>query len=406
MTQLAKSIASLAALLGLSALSQASIAADDDVVRRLGDLYSNTAQDCGSATSPAYLCSGLILGAAPAATDSLFYGISAANQARSGVSAYYLRKDAKFRALPKGKKNGFVIAPAPVERGGRQEVGVLCAFPIAGATESRGSHGCGDAPQTTAVETSCQQAGVMTSAQWLSHYRTSGKVAAAQCSFDTRVGTANAAGAFTQSLKAIQTLGTEALGNANEMILSPWAIDPPRSPSVMALFHTDASGLNGSRLDQIQWYRASGWRLPIVGVRLPQSLAQDAAFSYDADQQAIYVEQEASHCAQYIERAEWVVRYDPGFKREIATLSILPTSCGRSVQESQANNFLNEMVAKFYAQPNWINNADNHTTSIPAMRRQLICHLTIARGKDRYNLEPSRPLIEQAATNAAGCNNS
>lgn len=405
MTQFVKSIASLAAVLGLSALSQASIAADDEIVRRLGDLYSNTAPNCGSSTSPAFLCSGLVLGAAPAATDSLFYGIRAADQARNGVSAYYLRKDARFRSLPKGMKSGFVLAPAPVDRAGRQ-VDVLCVFPIAGATESRGSRGCGDAPQTAPVETSCQQAGVTTSAQWLSSYRASGKVAAAQCSFDTRIGTANAAEAFNQSLKAIRTLGTEALGNANEMILSPWAIDPPRSPSVMALFYTDASGLNASRLDQIQWYRASGWWLPIVGVRLPQNLAQDAAFSYDANQQAISVEQEASHCAQYIERAEWVVRYDPGFKRDIATLSILPTSCGRSVQESQANNFLNEMVAKFYAQPNWINNADNRTTSIPAMRRQLICHLTIARGKDRYNLEPSRPLIEQAATNAAGCNNS
>ncbi|HEY0335152.1 MAG TPA: DUF2599 domain-containing protein [Stenotrophomonas sp.] len=394
----------MATILGLSAVSPAQ-AAGEGVLRQLTDLYSNTAQDCGSPTRPAFLCSGLVLSPTAPPLVSPFYGISAPNQAKGGVSVSYLRKDAKFASLAKGAKTGFIFNPALSNPGDHQGFNVLCAFPIAGATDRRGSSGCGDASQTAAVEQSCDQVGVMTSAQWLAHYRTTGKAGAAQCSFNLRIGSADTARAFNQNLQAIRELGTEALGNANEMIVSPWRIDPARSPSVLALFYTDASGLNASRLSQVQWYQASRWFLPIVGVRLPQHLNQDASFSYDAHQQAIYSEAEPSRCAQYIERAEWVVRYDPGFKRDITTLSVLPTACGRSVRESQTNHFFNEMVARFYSQPQWINNGDNPSSSIPSMRRQLICHLTIARGKDRFNLEPSRPFADQARTNAAGCNN-
>lgn len=398
-------LASIAVLLSVSAISPASADQGSEAVSKLEALYYSAAQDCGSSNRPAFLCSGLVLSTTAPSMDYQFYGVSPANQARGGVSVSYLRQDAKFSALAKGAKTGFIFNPALANPVDHADYNVLCAFPVAGATESRKLNGCGDSSLTKAVEKSCDQMGIATGEQWLASYRKNGSRAPAQCSFDTRIGTANSAPKFYQNLQAIRVLGEEALASANEMILAPWNSTVPRSPSVMALFYTDDSALRASRLSQIQWFQATGWLLPMVKMQLPKTASQDAVFGYDAMQQAIYPAGSPNQCAQYVQNADWVVRYDPGFKKNIATLSILPTSCGRAIQEGQTNHFFNELVSKYYLQPEWINNADNQATSIPAMRRQLICHLMIARGKDYYNIEPSRPLTDQASTNAAGCNN-
>jgi len=400
------SLAVATAALGLAVLAPAHAATGEEVVRQLTDLYNNKALDCGSATRPAFLCSGLVISPTKPSTATAFYSVSPADQAKGGVAVTYLRRDTKFIALPNGATTAFVFNPAFSNPTDHQDYNVLCAFPVAGSSQSRGGNGCGDSSQTTAVEKSCAQLGVTTPAQWLSAYRASGSRPAAQCSFDMRVGAPATAQALTNSLKAMRDLGSaESMRTSSELIVSPWKIDPLRSPSVMALLSTNSSGLNGSRLSQVQWYRASGQLLPIVNMVLPQTVTQDASFSYDANQQAIYPEAESDSCPQYIQSGSWVTRYDPGFKRNIATLSVVPTNCGRAVLSNQTNNFFNEMVSKFYPDPDWINNPDSRSASIQSMRSQLICHFVIARGKASYNLEPSRPAIDQATTNARGCNN-
>ena len=398
-----KSVASLA-LLSVAAVPPVH-ASGDAIVDQLNARYYSLRKDCGSPGLPAFLCSGLIIEATRPSPEQQFYGLGPAHLARGSASVSYLRKDAKFSRLAGQASSGFVIDAVAAESSGAGGFDALCAFPVAGASETRAEKGCGDSAATPATtEQSCDAMGVTTGAQWLTHYRRVGGMPGGQCGFSL-ADSAYAAPRFAQFLASIRTLGAEALASPNEMVVRPWAMDPPRSPAVMAIFHTDKAALGQSRLMQVQWYRASGgWRVPIVAMRLPQAITQEARFSYADSDQAIYPAARNT-CDKYFERAEWIVRLDAGFGRNIAALSITPSPCGRTIGPDQVNNFMNELVARYYTDPQWIGNTDNPTTHIEAMRRQLVCHLQIARGKDRYNLEPSRPLIAQDATNAAGCNN-
>lgn len=398
----------LLALLATTAIADAQADNGSDIVGQLNQLYYSTRKDCGAPEHPAYLCSGLLIEATQPAPGQAFYAVDPAQQARGSASLSYLRKDAKFSRLAGQAKSGFVFRPpmqAPASPAAALDV--RCAFPVAGQSETRDQGGCGDSSATPlSTEDYCDRMGIATGSQWLSYYRRIGGTPGGQCGFDVRAKAPNAAKRFMQHLAAIRGLGAEALASPNEMVASPWAAKPSTSPQIVALFHVDKAAVRESRLNQIQWYLASGgWRLPIVGMRLPQAVTQEAKFSYDDADQAIYPAARNS-CEQYFERAEWIVRHDVGFGRDIPALSITPTACGRSIQMDQVNNFMNELVVRYYADPQWIGHADNAPGHIEAMRRQLICHLEIARGKDRYNLEPSRPLLEQSAINAAGCNNS
>lgn len=400
------SIAALIALLSAAACPAAQAASAEDIVGRLNALYYSTPSDCGSPDQPAFQCSGLVVEATKPSPEQQFYSLGPAQLARGSASVSYLRKDAKFSRLAGQATSGFFLGPA-TEASGQGALQVRCAFPVAGVTETRGQAGCGDSAATPlTIEAACASMGITTGAQWLTHYRRVGGMPGAQCGFEIATGTPGAAQRFAQFLAAIRILGAEALASPNEMVVSTWAMDPPRSPSIMALFHTDKAALAQSRLSQVQWYRASGgWRLPIVGMRLPQATTQEAKFSYAEGDQAIYPAARNS-CDKYFESAEWIVRRDAGFGKDIPALSIAPTDCGRSIGPDQVSNFMNELVSRYYTDPQWINNPDNGATHIEAMRRQLICHLQIAPAKDRFNLEPSRPLASQDATNAAGCNNS
>jgi len=401
-----KSVAPLVALLTAATFPAAQAASGDETVSQLNTLYNSTRKDCGSPSQPAFLCSGLILEATKPAPGQQFYSLGPAFLARGSASVSYLRKDAKFSRLAGQATSGFVFNPNAVISSGKGQLDVLCAFPVAAVTESRAQKGCGDSSLTPlTTEGSCDSMGVTTGAQWFTHYRRIGGMPGGQCGFDLRKGSAATAQRFTQTLAAIRALGVEALASPNEMVVSPWAMEPPHSPSIMAVFYTDKTGLGQSRLSQVQWYRASGgWRLPIVGMRLPQAVTQEAKFSYAEADQAIYAAG-PNTCAKYFESAEWIVRHDGALGKDIPALSIVPSQCGRSIGADQVSNFMNELISRYYTDPQWIGNADNTTTHVEAVRRQLVCHLEIAPGKDRYNLEPSRPLISQAATNAAGCNN-
>lgn len=395
-------------LAGLACVWPAKADIGTDTAQLLTMMYQDTREDCGGASRPAFLCSGVLLRATTPSTAYQFYSVSPASQSRGGVSVSYLRRDAKFKSLAFSMNSGFIFDSVMDNPASHQDYRVLCAFPIDGASDRRSGNGCGDYNLTSAVETACQQLGVTTAEQWMTRYRQANPSykQGSQCAFDVRQGaTHGTAKAFRESLRARNQLGSEGFEMNNELVLSPWAADAPRSPSILASFYSNSAGIAGARLSQIQWYRATRQFLPAISVRLPQSQSQDATFRYEIDQQAIYPATAAPRCGRYIQSANWITRYDVGFQKDIVSLSIVPTDCGRSAQADQTNHFFNEMVAGFYLSPEWINNRDNGTTNIAAMRRQLICHFTVARSKPSYNLEPSRPLTSQGETNAAGCNN-
>ncbi|CAD5200799.1 DUF2599 domain-containing protein [Pseudomonas sp. FEN] len=103
-------------------------------------------------------------------------------------------------------------------------------------------------------------------------------------------------------------------------------------------------------------------------------------------------------CTQYIESASWIQRYDPGTQKNEWSLSVIPTTCGRAIQSDQTNAEYAELVRKFGNDWQWKNNDGG------GMRRQLVCHLTIARDKTPWNLEPYRPDVTHDVSISSGCN--
>lgn len=100
-------------------------------------------------------------------------------------------------------------------------------------------------------------------------------------------------------------------------------------------------------------------------------------------------------CSSYIQSGTWIYlgdRYTFGEWK----LSLVPTECGRAIDESETGLMFYEIVRKFGQSPYWTNNR--------GMINQLTCHLVIARGKAEWNLEPFRPYVGFNATKDAGCN--
>jgi len=410
----------LAPLIAMAAMSSASTshAADlgSDTANRLTALYQDVRRDCGGANKPAFMCSGVMLRATTPSTAYPFYSISPNAQRNGGISISYLRRDAKYQHLAFAMTSGFILTNPSSE----QEYKVLCAYPIDGATDQRKNAGCGDfTPFNTGdngiAEDFCDRMGIRTAEQWMDRYFTatgSYRVSSGGlCAFNTSTANPDSANAFYQNIRLdgmLTARGVKFNGSVyqeNELVLAPWKVDAPRSPSILASFYVNDAGVAGARLSQIQWYQATRQVLPAINLRMPATAAQDAQFVYESARQAIYPVTEADACLRYIQSAQWVNRYDAGFRKNIMSLEIVPTDCGRKTQSSHTNNFLNEMVAGYYLSPEWINNADNPLNNINSMRRQLVCVMSIARSKASWFLEPSRPDTTHDKSVAAGCNN-
>ena len=363
------------------------------MVARLNQLYNDTRQDCGGPSKPAFLCSGVLFRATWPSTDYMFYSISPKSQKSGGVSASYLRKDAKYRKLAYGLKSGFIFDTIFGNPKDHQDYAVLCSFPIDAATDDRAQQGCTDSRRTpNSVEKSCQDINVSTAEQWAANYRQNRGDHSRQCSFDVRDERNTAAGpAFYQSIRAMAQIADESFTTQNELRLAKWEENPPKSPSILAAFYTEDAGLEGARLNQIQWYP--------VGPGIPPDHQHATAADPPAGRavrlrrrkQAIYPTSEKNACERYVESATWVERDDPGFRKKIMTLEVVPTDCGRKIQDNQTNNFFNELVVDHYLDSEWKDNPDNRDSNIGSMRRQLVCHFNVARNKPEWNLEPSRP---------------
>jgi len=396
-------------------LLPASARADDlgpGTAQLLNAQYQDTRRDCGDSSKPAFMCSGVMLRATLPSTAYTFYSISPASLENGGVSASYLRKDSKFASFYAKRTSGFIFDTATFYEGAnRKPLKVLCAFPIDGASLRRANSGCGDYELTSVAETFCDRMGVTTAQQWFKLYRSNAMYPqGAQCAFDIRDSNPRRAEAFYQSLTAQALLPGIGTFNGNdsqenEIILAPWSVDPSYTLPVLAVFYTNQSGVAAARLHQIHWYQAKREVLPAVRLTMPTSPAADANFSYEGHQQAIYPIVGSDRCAQYVQSARWHKRFDSGFRRDIMALEVVPTECGRKILSDQTNNFLNELVAKHYLDPEWANNPDNQINNINSMRRQLVCYMTIARSKASWFIEPSRPYTTHERSVAARCNN-
>jgi hypothetical protein len=212
-----------------------------------------------------------------------------AQPAGGGVSAIFIRTDAKFTWAPWGDTHGFTLYPNQGKYGmpaGKQAVTPLCGYPYDGGTDGRTNGGCGPKPGAT-VGGPCAPP---TADAWRQTYFKGGM--GGQCSFD--LSGSDAASAFRELLEGISpSLMGSALDNVkwkeNELRLATWGTDDPSSAAlpVESFFYMagTSDGLAGAQYDQLQYYKKTGQFVPIVQITQLSSLMQDYQFHYhSADQ--------------------------------------------------------------------------------------------------------------------------
>lgn len=377
----------------------------EDTTRSLNDRYRNTTWDCGAWSKPAFLCSGVIIRATASAKFWVPQDKSIAN---GGISASYLRKDARFPHLVYGRNNGFTLYPAFANPSPNKAYEVLCSFPHDAGTDNRADRGCTDHTATATVENYCDLMNVMNAQDWVRRFGKTATNHVDLCGFDVRDRRDSFAGpAFMASIEARNLAGANLFPMQNELRIATWQNNPPVDPPVESTFYSvpptsDTSGLENARANQIEWWIATKRYLPLVRLDLPQTMSADALFSYNATDQAIQPTSGPSRCEKYISSARFVdLPGSPGKK----SLSVVPSACGREARDDQTNNFFNELVALYYRDPAWQGTSASHAQNILSMRRQLTCHFVYRRYAPEWTLEPHRALIGIQESGAVQCDN-
>lgn len=404
MKQVTALLALIAATAGTLAVSPANAELGDEVVVKMYRLYNDTRKACG--TAPALECSGLIMRALDPNVKYGPWSISPTARSSGGISASYLRKDAKFKTLAWNLRSGIILDTVADNPEHHVDYTMLCAFPIDAGSSYRERNGCANSTITADhTEQLCHEKKVTTAEQWLADYKTVGRDNSKQCGFDIRPERKElAATAFYESLRATNLLARESYGIHNEVRIALWNEDPIQEPSTLATFYVEDSGLYGARLYQIQYWYHTHQHKPVVYVKMPQTLADDAEFFFRKKDQVIYPTTEKNACPEYIKSAKWIERDDHDFKKKIWSLSVVPSDCGRAIGPGQTNNFFNELVTFYWNFPQWKENTDNRDDNIASMRRQLVCHFLIFRTKTEWNLEPSRPYVTSEDSVKRACN--
>lgn len=382
----AAALAASVSFLLIPSLSLADIGSDTAAM--MTKYYNDTRPYCNSSSSPAFMCSGILLRATVPASTYHSWNPSPLSVSNGGVSFSYLRADATFSKLAYGHNNGFTLTPYNYAPEGTIEPEVLCAFPADAATNNRFTQGCGDSQNTTEKEDFCQSLGITTAELWRDAFSAAGRNHSRQCAFDTRDNlNINGAKSFYEMIRAMAYLQPPPSYVQNELRLATWEQNKPLP--IQSFFYTPG-GLADAQADQKDWFKTNASYIPIIAISLPNVGNPITSFTYSENDQAV--------CEKYIEGATWEKRNDPGINREAWTLKVTPTQCGRQIDETQTNAAYAELLKKFGEAAEW--NEENGG----GMRRQLVCHLVLARNKPTWNLEPFRPNVSHQESLDADCN--
>ncbi|WP_434560459.1 DUF2599 domain-containing protein [Pseudomonas sp. R1-6] len=383
--------------LSFASVVQALETSGAQVAYELKTLYNDTPVNCGTASMPGFLCSGIIFRATIPSSAYKFWAPSPAAVASGGFSFSYLRADAEFRRLVRDENNGFIIFPPLFAPVGRQRVAVLCMFPVDGATNVRAENGCGVAQGATSNSDLCHRQGIYTAQQWYDKHVADRFDNLSQCGFNVKDdANEKATISFNEAIKAMSLGDNGTIHQQNEMRLATaaWDVSRPETLPIKAIFYLPG-GLSDARYDQRDYYSTTRVVVPVIAMTLPGTRAQDASFVFKEADQAI---QMADPMDGYINYAKWIKRYDPGTRKDEWSLSVVPTDRGRMATSQSTDAVYAELVKRYGDDPRWVNNDGG------GMRRQLACHFTISRNKSEWNMEPFRSNVSHDAAVAAGCN--
>ncbi|WP_429234467.1 hypothetical protein [Aeromonas salmonicida] len=283
--------------------ASAMAASGAETAKNMTTNYNNVVENCGSATRPAFLCSGIMFRATNPDTMYNSWDPSPASVQSGGVSFSYLRRDSKFNKLAYGFTNGLVLYPysfAPEDK--NTDLDVLCAFPIDANTLERSDAGCGR--NIISIEDNsipCQEQGIEKAEDWANHYNGGyGDKHDEQCGFATSEASRfDGVSAFYQSIVAMQKIPEESINEQNELRLKTWdttAENYPANFPIEAFFYIYKQvdlkepiekGLIGAQHDQESFFNKTGIWVPIIRISLPENYSKEAKFEYVGQDQSI-----------------------------------------------------------------------------------------------------------------------
>ncbi|AXI61521.1 halovibrin HvnA [Pseudomonas kribbensis] len=257
------------------------------VVADLTARYNDVRINCGTPSTPAFLCRGIVLRSTVPGPGYSTWNPSPHSVTSGGVSFSFLGKDSKFQKLVFGQNSGFIFYPVLANPVGKLKIEILCAYPIDGWTQLRDKPGCGAHPYFPTQSRRCQSMGISTAEQWMTHWRAApSSPSAYQCSFDVRDNMNNlGADSFYQSIRARSLLGAAWFPQQNELILATWPQNVPTQLPIQAFFYVE-NGLANAQHDQRDFYsKTGGMVVPIIKITLPATQTANATFAFNlADQ--------------------------------------------------------------------------------------------------------------------------
>lgn len=290
------SVLLLIPLIFFAHVSTVSATSGSDIAKELMDNYNNKAVDCGSTTTPAFLCSGVLMRGTTADTTYHSWDPSPNSQSSGGMSFSYLRADSKFNQLAIGTSNGFILYPKDSEPGTYYDYQVLCSYPIDGDTWNRSDNRCGPSSYYPSDSGPCQGQNITTADEWYSHFLLKPDDLDFQCGFDVSHGSTygNTASAFISTLEAMTFVKYDSnIYHYNELVIATWPSGIPDQLPIEAFFYIASQdkntpitgGLLGAQYDQNDFYTQTGKIIPIIQVILPVTENFEAVFNYiPADQ--------------------------------------------------------------------------------------------------------------------------
>lgn len=272
--------------LWLSGLVNANVA--DDLTKN----YTSVVENCGSATRPAFLCSGITLRATNPSRDFHVWDPKPLSIQNGGMSFSYIRKDVRLKRLVHDRTSGYIVYPSSLRPTGTVRANTLCSFPVDGWTDDRKGIGACDAHKDYLTSSGlCQGQGIYTAEAWLKHYESVSEDNSSrlkhQCGFDVSIGQQKTASVFNESLKAQNLVYKGGVSpKQNEIKLASWATDNsgnslnPESLPIQAFFYTETSGLADAQYYQQDYYNVTKKLVPVVKINFPSNDTQDVTFSY------------------------------------------------------------------------------------------------------------------------------
>ncbi|MBV4493548.1 hypothetical protein [Pseudomonas oryzicola] len=258
-------------------------------VEQLQGWYNQTVRDCGTATRPAFLCSGVMLRGTLSRQSYLPWDPSPGSITSGGVSFAWIRTDTNFKELPLNYNNGYIFYPkhdTPPEK--NSDIEVLCSFPFDGWTDIRNQQGCGTNTSYPTQSRPCNDQGINTGQQWISHFNAAPDKYKAQCGWNVREGQAYTADRFYQSIIGRSLITSTHWNGNNELRLATWQAGTGAQLPIQSFFYiAGTAGLLSAQDDQRRYHQSYGQVVPVIQLTLPADKSKKATFVYRESDQAV-----------------------------------------------------------------------------------------------------------------------